>query len=139
MSHRTQPNGSWAGRRLARSVVALLDRWEVSQSNQLQLLGLDAEEDAVISQYRSGERALPATLEANERVHYLLGIKHWLNLLLDEKDPLKWSWVHRPHNRYYDQTPLQVMLDEDVAGMRKVWLLLEEQAFAWSRYEAYSV
>ena len=112
MSHQAQPNGTLAGRRLARAVVALLDQWRVSEPHQRQLLGLGAEQEKLLSQYRSGDRAWPASDEAFERVHYLLGIKHWLNLMLDENDPLKLSWVHRGHDRLSGQSPLHVMLGE---------------------------
>lgn len=116
-----------ARRDLARTVMALFDRWQLTTDVQLLLLGLSPESRKVLGLYRRGERGLPASRDALDRAGYLLRIHKALRLLFPESPELRYSWVSR-RNRVLDgRTPLEVMLEEGLVGLARIARLVDFQ------------
>lgn len=115
-------------RLLATAIFKLFDEWELSERDQVLLLGLDAHDlDALESMRRAGMLANSAHLI--ERGRSLLRIYRYLAMLYPEHPNLRKKWMMSAHPRLEGQAPIQRMKERDGAGIRFVSVLLEEQLF----------
>lgn len=106
---------------LTEVLIELLERWNLHRDNRGELLGL---EDFTAVE-RSG--TLPDDAVVLERTGHLLAIYRTLRALYPYAPTARDRWVWR-HNRLLDdETPMQLMLAEGIAGMRRVRRLLEQQ------------
>lgn len=114
-------------RNLARAVVALLQKWNLSEEQQLALLGSGAHDGAALSEYHIGERPLPGCPEVLQRVGHLMGIHSSLRLVFPENEDLRYSWVRRRNQAFGGSAPIDIMLRDGAEGIARVWAVLDQQ------------
>ena len=106
-----------------RTVLNILDAWNVSQEDRLALLGCDrATYNRWLETHQIGE-LIPGTLE---RLSYILGIWRALQALFP--DPaIANTWVHRPNGSpvFGGQTPLAVMAQGKIEDLSRVRRFLD--------------
>ncbi len=104
---------------LARMVIRLFQRWNISTADQLNLLGLSETSRAMLSRYSRGE-ALPSTRDMKDRVGWLFSIHKALRLLYPRNEELRDSWVNRRNAAFDNLTPLAVMKEQGIIGIARV-------------------
>lgn len=104
---------------LAKMIIRLFQLWNLTTTEQLNLLGLSPKSRSLLSKYGKGE-ALPATRDVLDRVGYLLAIHKALMLLFPENEDLFRSWIKRRNTAFGGATPLEVILEQGIVGMARV-------------------
>ena len=112
---------------LSRAVVALFQKWNLSEEQQLALLGSEAHDGVVLHEYETGERSLPACPEVLQRVAHLMGIHASLRLLFPENEGIRFSWVRRRNQAFGGAAPIDIMLRDGADGIARVWTVLDQQ------------
>jgi|HigsolmetaAR202D_1030399.scaffolds.fasta_scaffold00224_12 hypothetical protein len=115
-------------RMLAKALSKLFDQWQLSEADQLVLLGLRAEESGVLSMMRERGELADSTQLA-ERARALLKIYRYLSMLYPEHPQLRNKWLRASHPRLDGQSPFERIGQQGAAGVRFVTILLEEQLF----------
>ena len=105
--------------RLARLVVALLDHWALSPSDQAALLGLSPQSRSTVARYRKGE-PLADSADLLARAGHLLGIHKALRILFPHDLDLAYRWVGTPNRRFDGAAPLEVMKKHGYEGILAV-------------------
>jgi len=105
--------------RLARMVMRLFEHWQLSASDQLNLLGLSSTSRALLTKYRRGE-PLPNSRDLQDRVGWLLSIHKSLRLLYPYNGEIRYSWVNRRNRQFDNLPPLEVMKEQGIIGIAKV-------------------
>lgn len=104
--------------RLARMVVQLLDRWQLSAVDQATVLGLSSNSRSTVARYRRGE-PLADSPDLLARAGHLLGIHKALRLIFPHDLELAYRWVSAPNQRF-GTTPLEVMKRHGYEGILAV-------------------
>lgn len=105
--------------RLARMVVQLLERWQLSAVDQATLLGLSANSRSTVARYRRGE-PLADSPDLLARAGHLLGIHKALRLLFPHDLDLAYRWVSAPNRRFGGEAPLALMRRHGYEGILAV-------------------
>lgn len=105
---------------LTRQVLQVLNAWQIEPLEQTRLLGLP-EKDAGrrFHRYRLGN-ALPDDLEIWTRVALLLHIDQGANQLFPHNTLSANLWVTTPSPRFANRTPLDLMLEHGLEGIRHI-------------------
>lgn len=105
---------------LATVVVKTLDEWGLTAAQAVVVMGLpDRTRSREIVRYRQGT-ALPDDEAVIERCGHVLAIQHGLDLLFPHNPLMAAAWITDPGNRLFGRSPLEVMLDEGLKGLRRV-------------------
>ncbi len=105
---------------ISRAVAHLLGAWDVPPPQQPALLGLDPVADRrALNRCRFGA-ALPDTGDVYVRARLLLEINAAVNQMFPHSSVAADLWVTTPRIRFGGMTPLQIMLEDGVAGMELV-------------------
>lgn len=113
---------------ISRAVTRLLDAWDVPAAQQPLLLGLDpVSERRALKRCRFGS-ALPDTGDVYVRARLLLEIANALNQMFPHSSVAADLWVTTPRFRFGGMAPLQIMLEDGVAGIELVIDSLTGQA-----------
>ncbi|ACM20542.1 hypothetical protein Geob_2188 [Geotalea daltonii FRC-32] len=118
-NHRVDLSVPEARGKMAKLITRLFDLWDISTSDQLNLLGLSETSRSLLSKYRRGE-PLPPSRDVQDRVGWLLAIHKALRLLYPQNEELRYSWVTRRNLAFNNMKPLDLMLDEGIIGIAKV-------------------
>ena len=110
---------SEARRKLARMVTRLFELWNISTTDQLELLGLSRTSRAQISKYRNGG-AVPSSRDMLDRIGWLLSIHKSLRLLYPRNENIRYTWVVRRNRILDDQRPLDIMKYQGLIGIARV-------------------
>ena len=105
--------------RLARMVVPLLERWQLSAADQATLLGLSANSRSTVARYRRGE-PLADSPDLLARAGHLLGIHKALRILFPHDLELAYRWVSAPNRRFGGEAPLALMRRHGYEGILAV-------------------
>lgn len=108
-------------------IMTLFQKWEISTSAQLKLLGMKSSSRAVLSNYRRGDRAIPDDEDKLRRAGLLLLIHKCLRLLFPHNPRLIYSWMKRKNKAFEDKTPLDVISQHGLFGLARVAHYLEFQ------------
>jgi hypothetical protein len=101
-------------------IIAVLDDWGVTDSDQIKLLALpEGTRSRVIRSYRN-ETPLPEDETVFERVEHFAGIAHALWTSNPRNSQAGALWMNRACEHFYKRTPLQVMLEDDLDGIEAV-------------------
>lgn len=112
---------------LTRRVLEVMNAWGVEPMAQGQLLGLPQKDAGRrFRRYRMGA-TLPDDPEVWRRVALLLRIENAANQLFPHSALSASLWVTTPNLRFGGTTPLQLMLDQGIAGIRRVERALADQ------------
>ncbi len=111
-----------ARKALMEAVLALFDRWKLSERERLHLLGFSR-----MPLPKAGE-PLPQNQLPMERIGHLLAIDRALHALYAEQPELCDQWIAMYPVALDGRRPLDLMLAEGVEGMRKVRLVIDHVA-----------
>jgi hypothetical protein len=110
LSHDEQVN-------LTLRIIAMLADWRITSAEKINLLALPGgTRNRAIQKYQEGT-PLPFTEAVHERIGHLLGIGHSLRLANPRNTSAGSLWLHRPHRRFDNRTPMAVMLEDGLAGI----------------------
>ncbi len=105
---------------LARAIFRILDAWQVPKDMQPALLGLDpALENRILKRCRLGG-PLPDRPEVYARAALLLKIDNALHKLFPRSDLAASLWVTTPRVKLGGITPLEVMLQQGIDGLKSI-------------------
>ncbi len=101
---------------LARMVVQLFAHWQLSNEEQLDLLGLDAGSRTTLTRYRKGQ-PLGSNRDLLERVGHLLSVHKSLRLLFPQNRDLAYAWMRAPNRAFGNFSPVHVVRQYGFAGL----------------------
>jgi transcriptional regulator with XRE-family HTH domain len=105
--------------KLAKMIVALLERWELAPADQAALLGLSARSRSTVARYRRGE-PLADSADLLARAGHLLGIHKALRILFPQDRDLAYRWVSAPSRRFGGAAPVEIMKRHGYEGILAV-------------------
>ena len=105
--------------------MSILDEWRLSPQDQIFMLGLpDSTKPRELSRYRNGSAPLPKDDGVLEHARHVLGIQESLHVIFPLNRNMPGFWLkHR--NKVLKGIPLEIMLDEGLSGMHRVWCQLD--------------
>lgn len=106
-------------RRLHRLLKSLFQKWQVTDNQRAQLLGL--------SQLNWAAGVFDPV--ALERATMLLGIHSKLRVLFPQNRELRYLWITRRNDAFGQQTPLNIMCEQELPGMVSIARYLENAQF----------
>ncbi len=109
---------------LAKMVMKLFDHWQLSNEEQLALLGLSISNRSALSRYRRGE-PLAASRDLLERAGNLLSIHKSLRLLFPQNRALAYQWMGRPNKAFEGMSPAEAIQKWGFAGLLMVRAYLD--------------
>jgi transcriptional regulator with XRE-family HTH domain len=111
--------------RLAGMVTRLLEHWQLSASEQAELLGLSAGSRSTLARYRSGE-PFADNRDLLDRAGHLLGIHKSLRLLFPHDRELAYRWMTQP-NRRIGARPVDLVIERGFEGLLAIRRYLDFQ------------
>ena len=115
---------------VARRIMRILDEWGTLNKDIISLLALPGKvRPRHLDRYRDGE-AFPESSEINERVTHIVGISDALRTSFPRNERMGALWMRTPHRRFQNQTPLSVISQRGLVGLRMVRSELD-CAFSW--------
>jgi hypothetical protein len=105
--------------RLAKLVVTLFERWQLSPGDQAALLGLSSGSRSTLARYRRGE-PLADSADLIARAGHLLGIHKSLRIVFPHDRDLAYRWISTPNRRFEGASPLEVIRRYGYEGMLAV-------------------
>lgn len=115
-----------------KAIMHVLNNWNLSAKDQLNLLGLPASIKARHIQHYQQEKTLPQSEEINERIDHLLGIEDALRTSFPHNQLMGALWLTTQHRRFENKAPLEIMLMQGLAGLISVRSHLD-CAFDWQQ------
>jgi hypothetical protein len=115
---------------VTRHTMRVLDEWGVPGKEIIKLLALPGKiRIRQLDRYRDGE-AFPESIEIMERVGHIAGIADALRTSFPRNAHMGVLWMKTPHRRFQNQTPLHVLAEQGLTGLRMVRSELD-CAFSW--------
>lgn len=111
--------------KLAKVVMRLFDKWELSQSDRLNLLGLSPNSRQMLSRYAQGQ-PLPKQPDLMDRVGLLLTIHRSLRMLYPENADICYSWIKLKNELFGGITPLELMKAGGLLGIAQIARYLDQ-------------
>jgi hypothetical protein len=108
-----------ARKALRETVIALFDRWKLSERDRLTLLGPGREPGSAADAVSPGER------ESMQRIGHLLAIGRALDAKFPDRPELRDRWIATYPVKLHGMRPLDVMLADGLQGMKRVRSLLQ--------------
>jgi len=110
---------------LAKMVITLFTRWQLSTEDQLSLLGLSTTNRGALTRYRKGE-PLASNRDLLERVGILLGIHKSLRLLFPRNRELAYTWMTQGNRAFDGMTPAESIKKWGFTGLLMVRAYLDK-------------
>jgi hypothetical protein len=105
---------------LAHVIMALFDAWKVAPEQQVALLGLPASTKArSLTRYRQGT-PFPDDAHLLARVENFLSINSALHTTFPHSQAMARLWITTPNRSFSNHSPLQVMLEQGMEGIRQI-------------------
>lgn len=108
-------------------VAALFQRWNLSDEQQLGLLGPRWRDVGDLLAFRDAECSLPGSPDCAARIGHLMAIHRALRLLFPENEDLRFSWARRRNQVFNGAVPIEIMLKEGAPGIARVAAVLDQQ------------
>ena len=111
---------------LAKMVMVLFERWELSRSDQAVLLGLGANSSEILAKYG---KVTPLTMSRDQcdRMRHLLSIHGSLRTLFPRNRDLAYRWMTSPNKAFENLSPTEVVNVWGFAGLLRLCAYLERQ------------
>ena len=106
---------------IAESVLSLLQRWNLHEINQSELLGLPS----IVEVYQ--RKLQTANAETMTRIGHILAIDRALQKRFPHEPARRDQWIFSPNMSLNDETPLSTMLKSGLPGILLVRNLIESQ------------
>ena len=103
---------------LAKMLMRLFARWELSTAEQASALGLSEANRATLARYRRGE-PLGENRDLLERAGHLLAIHESLRSIFLHDDDLAYRWM-RTHNQRIGAKPMDIIRERGFEGLLAV-------------------
>ena len=117
---------------VARYTMHVLDEWGTPSKEIITLLALPGKVRLRhLDRYRDG-KAFPESSEVLERATHIAGIADALHTSFPRNAQMGALWMQTPHRRFQNQTPLSVLLQQGLIGLRMVRAELD-CAFSWDK------
>jgi len=105
---------------LAQTLIRVLRNWGLSSEQQIALLGLpEGTKARALNKFVAGT-PFPDDYNSLMRANYLLSIQNAVSSLFPHNATAANYWMTTPSHYFTDHTPLDIMLNEGVDGMRRV-------------------
>lgn len=111
---------------IGQAIVRLLQLWNLSEPDQLQVLGLSVDSYETLSRLVAGH-PFPADRDQLERASHLFGIHEALKMLYPENPEMVAGWVTFRNDAFDGSTPLDVVKDKGTLGLALVREHLEQR------------
>jgi hypothetical protein len=111
---------------LVNMVFKLFGLWGLEPTDQLTLMGLDPAQTGLLDRLRSGEANMQETGDTLERVGWLLSIHRELRTIFPRNRDLVYQWATAKNQRYGGKTPLEIMKQEGLMGIKRIAIYLEQ-------------
>ncbi len=116
---------------VTRNIMRVLDEWELSGKDIIDLLALPSKiRLRHLDRFRDGE-AFPDSEDTFERIEHIAGIADALRTSFPRNAHMGIVWMRTPHRRFQNQTPLAVLSEQGLNGLRMVRSELD-CAYSWS-------
>lgn len=99
--------------------MRLFKKWDLSQADQLELLGMSPNSRQMLSRYAEGH-PLPKNRDTLDRVGLLFSIHRALRTLYPENPEVCYSWVKLRNDLFGGKAPLSVMKLNGFLGIAQV-------------------
>lgn len=101
-------------------VIQILDGWGLTGDDQIRLLGLpEGTRSRVLQRHRKGQE-LPLDPGMMERIQLIVAIERALQSMFPHNPDLGRYWITSDNVRMGGETPLFVMLEQGLPGMRGI-------------------
>ncbi|QEP43865.1 DUF2384 domain-containing protein [Ectothiorhodospiraceae bacterium BW-2] len=111
---------------LAQLVTDILSRWHIRESDQIVLLGLpDETKPRYLTQLRQGSKPIPDDERVIDRAKHILGIQESLDVLFPMNPNMPRFWIRNKNKLFRRKVPLEMMLNDGLNGMDKIWSMLD--------------
>lgn len=115
---------------LSSSIIGLLDSWGANSIQQINLLDLPSKTPKrAMRRYREG-LPLPRLESISVRIEHLVGIAEALRTTFPRNAHMRAQWIKKPHRRFGQRSPLEVMLRDGLNGLISVRSLVD-CSFSW--------
>ena len=105
---------------LAQTILTVLRSWGVAKEQQIILLGLpEGTRPRALNKFTMGA-PFPDDDDALMRANYLLSIQNAVDSLFPHNTTAANYWMTTPCQSFANHTPLSIMLNEGLAGMKRV-------------------
>lgn len=115
---------------LIKAVLAIFEKWKLSNAQQQKLLGLHNE--GTFYNWKKKPESATLTNDLLERTSYVLGIWRSLQILIPEQQ-ISDSWIASPNNgvAFNGQSPLDRMLAGQIIDLAYVRQYLDAERGGW--------
>ncbi|MBI3561049.1 MAG: DUF2384 domain-containing protein [Gammaproteobacteria bacterium] len=105
---------------LTRMIMSILDSWGLNGQAQMSLLDLPKGIPVrALRRYRE-DTPFPDEAAVYERVDHIVGIYDALRTTYPHNPPMGALWMKQRNVRFQDQSPLQVIVEEGLAGLVRI-------------------
>lgn len=111
--------------KIAKMTLKLFDHWQLTQVEQLHLLGMSEQSRSSLDKYRKGEKPFPKSRDLLDRVGYLLAIHKALRLLYPQNSNIRYSWLNRRNKAFENYSPLEIIQHQGILGYARVTRYLD--------------
>lgn len=108
---------------LAASVIRTMADWSISPKQQLALLNIDVNVRE-LTKFTNG-KPLPDEEDVLDRTKHILGIAKALRSFFPLNHKGGAIWLRNKNKYFLERAPMQVMLEDGISGMHKVWTNLD--------------
>ncbi|MCK5902684.1 MAG: DUF2384 domain-containing protein [Cocleimonas sp.] len=123
---------------LSKAVMQYIDRWQLSNTEIIHVLGLDPKtRTRHLQHFRTGDKSLPQEKEVMQRIDHIVGIADALRTTFPFSEQMRLLWLRKPHRRFRKNTPLAVIMEKGVNGLMKVRIEVD-CAYGWKISEELS-
>lgn len=110
---------------LSQVVASIFDLWHLGVEEQLRLLGFPQGTPATALTCLQGGAVFPDDGERLDRAEQILAIHESLRTAFPRSGVMAGYWLKQPHRRIGQRTPLAVMVEDGLPGLRQVRGLLD--------------
>jgi len=116
---------------ITKMTMQLMDDWGLEGKQIIQLLALPrATRTRHLEKFRNGD-AFPMNKETANRIEHIAGIADALRTTYPRNTQMGSRWLHTPHRRFRNKTPIETMLKSDTGLLRFRSEL--DCAYAWDK------
>ena len=116
---------------ITKMTMQIMDEWRLESKQIIQLLALPSNiRTRHLDKFRNGD-AFPKNKDTLNRIEQIAGIADALRTTFPRNMHMGSKWLHTPHRRFKNNTPMETMLKSEV-GLLQVRSELD-CAYAWDR------
>ncbi len=115
-------------RLLATAIFRSFDHWQLSETEQLALLGMSIDQVTALREMRESG-LIASSQDLASRTRALLRIYRYLGMVFLQDPVAAKKWMTDPNDRLSGDSPITRIQSKSDAGIRSVATLLEEQLF----------